>query len=52
MFLFFNAQERTIRHFKDLLLSTGWKIKEVHRQKGDDTYLQTIEAVPIVVPTS
>ncbi|KAG6868849.1 hypothetical protein C0993_008978 [Termitomyces sp. T159_Od127] len=51
MFLFFNAQERTIRHFKDLLLSTGWKVKKVYRQKGDDTYLQSIEAVPVVVPS-
>ncbi|KAG6901415.1 hypothetical protein C0995_012202, partial [Termitomyces sp. Mi166 len=49
MFLFFNAQERTIRHFKDLLLSTGWRIRKVYRQEGDDTYLQSIEAVPIEV---
>ncbi|KNZ82352.1 Sterigmatocystin 8-O-methyltransferase [Termitomyces sp. J132] len=50
MFLFFNAQERTIRHFKDLLLSAGWKIRQVYRQENDDTYLQSIEAVPVEIP--
>ncbi|THH07900.1 hypothetical protein EW146_g9170 [Bondarzewia mesenterica] len=48
MFLLFNSQERTIRHFDRLLRSTGWKIKIVHRQADDSTFLQSIEAIPIV----
>ena len=46
MFLIFNSQERTIRHTINLLRSTGWKVTVVHRQDGDSTFLQPIEAVP------
>ncbi|KAG5733918.1 Sterigmatocystin 8-O-methyltransferase, partial [Termitomyces sp. T112] len=48
MFLLFDAQERTIRHFNQLLRSTGWKIKKVYRQDGgDSTFLQSVEAIPV-----
>ncbi|KAF8069068.1 S-adenosyl-L-methionine-dependent methyltransferase [Lyophyllum atratum] len=50
MFLLFNSQERTIRHFDELLLSTGWKVKLVRRQEGDSTFLQSIEAIPTEIP--
>ncbi|THH10457.1 hypothetical protein EW146_g8366 [Bondarzewia mesenterica] len=48
MFLLFNSQERMICHFDRLLRNTGWKIKIVHHQADDSTFLQSIEAVPIV----
>ncbi|ETW80288.1 hypothetical protein HETIRDRAFT_105202 [Heterobasidion irregulare TC 32-1] len=47
MFLLFNFQERTIRHLDRLLRSAGWEITVVHRQDGDTTFLQSIEAAPI-----
>ncbi|KAJ8093236.1 hypothetical protein PM082_020730 [Marasmius tenuissimus] len=47
MFVLFNSQERTIRHFDRLLASTGWKLKVVNRQPGDSTYMQSMEAVPM-----
>ncbi|EIM90650.1 S-adenosyl-L-methionine-dependent methyltransferase [Stereum hirsutum FP-91666 SS1] len=47
MFLLFNSQERTIRHFNDLLRGCGWKVIRVNRHEGgDSTFLQAIEAVP------
>ncbi|KAL0059267.1 hypothetical protein AAF712_013991 [Marasmius tenuissimus] len=47
MFVLFNSQERTIRHFDRLFASTGWKLKVVNRQPGDSTYMQSMEAVPM-----
>ncbi|KAG5350527.1 hypothetical protein C0989_010597 [Termitomyces sp. Mn162] len=47
MFLLFDAQERTIRHFNQLLSRTGWKIRKVYRQSGDSTFLQSVEAIPV-----
>ncbi|KAF9462317.1 S-adenosyl-L-methionine-dependent methyltransferase [Collybia nuda] len=47
MFLLFNSQERTILHIDELLRNTGWKMTVVHRQPGDSTFLQSIEAVPV-----
>ncbi|KAG5641680.1 hypothetical protein DXG03_004444 [Asterophora parasitica] len=52
MFLLFNSQERNIRHFDELLLSTGWKIKVVRRKEGETSFLQSIEAAPVEVPTN
>ena len=49
MFMLFNAQERTIHHFDELLRSAGWQITLI-RQIGegiDTSFLQSIEAVPI-----
>ncbi|KAG6916948.1 hypothetical protein DXG01_004497 [Tephrocybe rancida] len=50
MFVLFNSQERTIRHFDELLLSTGWKVTKVHRQDGEGTYLQSVEAIAVDIP--
>ncbi|CAK5276426.1 unnamed protein product [Mycena citricolor] len=44
MFLLFNSQERTVIHFTELLAKTGWTVVAVHRQAGDSTFLQSIEA--------
>ncbi|KAJ6608071.1 S-adenosyl-L-methionine-dependent methyltransferase [Mycena sp. CBHHK59/15] len=44
MFLLFNSQERTAIHFVELLGRTGWKVTAVHRQPGDSTFLQSVEA--------
>ncbi|KAJ6555654.1 S-adenosyl-L-methionine-dependent methyltransferase [Mycena vulgaris] len=44
MFLLFNSQERTVIHFTELLAQSGWKITAIHRQPGDSTFLQCIEA--------
>ncbi|KAG5641790.1 hypothetical protein DXG03_004194, partial [Asterophora parasitica] len=49
MFVIYNSQERNIRHFDELLLSTGWKIKLVRRQEGA-SFLHSIEATPVEVP--
>ncbi|KAF5379387.1 hypothetical protein D9615_006601 [Tricholomella constricta] len=46
MFLFFNSQERNIRHIDDLLLSAGWNLRMVRRQKGG-SHLHSIEATPV-----
>ncbi|EIM90620.1 S-adenosyl-L-methionine-dependent methyltransferase [Stereum hirsutum FP-91666 SS1] len=46
MFLLFNAQERTLRHFKRLFASCGWRLTRVNRQDGDSTFIQAMEAVP------
>ncbi|KAG5641678.1 hypothetical protein DXG03_004442 [Asterophora parasitica] len=51
MFLLTNSQERNIRHFDELLLSTGWKIKVVRRKEGA-SFLQSIEAIPVDVPAT
>ncbi|KAG5640847.1 hypothetical protein DXG03_006828 [Asterophora parasitica] len=51
MFLLTNSQERNIRHFDELLLSTGWKIKLVRRKDGA-SFLQSIEATPVDVPSA
>ncbi|KAJ7103971.1 S-adenosyl-L-methionine-dependent methyltransferase [Mycena belliarum] len=48
MFLLFNSQERTLEHIKRLLKRTGWHLMAVHRQPGDSTFLQSIEAKKIV----
>ncbi|KAG6888552.1 hypothetical protein C0995_007424 [Termitomyces sp. Mi166 len=50
MFFVFNSQNRTIRHINELLLSTGWKVKQVYRQDGDSTSLQLVEAIPVDDP--
>ncbi|KAJ7167962.1 S-adenosyl-L-methionine-dependent methyltransferase [Mycena filopes] len=47
MFLLFNSQERTRMHLEELLLRTGWKLVAVHRQPGDSTFLQCVEATKI-----
>nr|GAT49961.1 S-adenosyl-L-methionine-dependent methyltransferase [Mycena chlorophos] len=47
MFLLFNSQERTVIHFQQLLLRTGWEVVKIHRQAGDSTFLQSIEAKKI-----
>ncbi|GJJ06652.1 hypothetical protein Clacol_000846 [Clathrus columnatus] len=47
MFILVNAQERTIGHMERLFKQCGWRIVQVHRQEGDKTFLQSIEAVPI-----
>ncbi|KAJ7175090.1 S-adenosyl-L-methionine-dependent methyltransferase [Mycena crocata] len=44
MFLLFNSQERTVIHFVNLLAKTGWKVTAIHRQPGDSTFLQCVEA--------
>ncbi|KAF7320605.1 S-adenosyl-L-methionine-dependent methyltransferase [Mycena chlorophos] len=44
MFFLFNSQERTVIHFQQLLLRTGWEVVKIHRQAGDSTFLQSIEA--------
>lgn len=46
MFILVNAQERTIGHMVNLFNQCGWKVMQVHRQEGDKTFLQCIEAVP------
>jgi hypothetical protein len=48
MFLLFNSQERTRMHFVDLLARTGWEVVAVHRQPGDSTFIQCIEAKKVV----
>jgi len=49
MFMLFNAQERTVRHFDELLRSAGWQITLIRRNgEGiDSSFLQSIEAIPI-----
>ncbi|KAF9462322.1 S-adenosyl-L-methionine-dependent methyltransferase [Collybia nuda] len=47
MFLLTNSQERTILHIDELLRNTGWKVTVVRRRPEDNTFLQSIEAVPI-----
>lgn len=47
MFLVLNAQERTLQHMDTLLLGAGWKVIAVHRQDGDSTFLQSVEAIPV-----
>ncbi|KAF8069262.1 S-adenosyl-L-methionine-dependent methyltransferase [Lyophyllum atratum] len=53
MFILCNSQERTVRHFDKLLLSTGWKMQLIRRQQGggDKRLFQAVEAVPIEVPS-
>ncbi|KAF7344103.1 S-adenosyl-L-methionine-dependent methyltransferase [Mycena venus] len=44
MFALFNSQERTAMHLVELLRQVGWKITAIHRQPGDSTFLQCVEA--------
>ncbi|KAJ6480521.1 S-adenosyl-L-methionine-dependent methyltransferase [Mycena vitilis] len=48
MLMLFNSQERTRMHFVELLARAGWKLVAVHRQAGDSTFLQCIEAKKIM----
>ncbi|KAF7288841.1 S-adenosyl-L-methionine-dependent methyltransferase [Mycena chlorophos] len=50
MFFMFNSQERTFLHFQNLLASAGWEIVKVHRQAGDSTFVQSIEAKKVEKP--
>ncbi|KAJ7269517.1 S-adenosyl-L-methionine-dependent methyltransferase [Mycena rebaudengoi] len=47
MFLLFNSQERTAIHFVELLRTAGWNVHVIHRQPGDSTFIQSIEAKPV-----
>lgn len=47
MFFASNAQERTFRDMQRLLLSAGWKVVKVNRQKGGHMTLQFYEAIPV-----
>ncbi|KAF5386809.1 hypothetical protein D9615_002134 [Tricholomella constricta] len=52
MFVLHNSQERNIRHIDELLLSTGWKATLVRRKEGGGSFLQSIEAMPVEVPSA
>ncbi|KAF7288814.1 S-adenosyl-L-methionine-dependent methyltransferase [Mycena chlorophos] len=52
MFFMFNSQERTFLHFQKLLASAGWEIVKVHRQAGDSTFVQSIEAKKVEKPSA
>ncbi|KAJ7124389.1 S-adenosyl-L-methionine-dependent methyltransferase [Mycena epipterygia] len=44
MFLMCNSQERNVMHLVELLGRTGWEVTAIHRQAGDSTFLQCVEA--------
>ncbi|KAJ7223301.1 S-adenosyl-L-methionine-dependent methyltransferase [Mycena pura] len=45
MFVLFNSQERTAMHLVALLRQVGWKVTAIHRQPGDSTFIQCVEAM-------
>jgi hypothetical protein len=47
MMLHFNAQELTVHMLKDLLASTGWKLKKFRSVNPAEKFMQSVEAVPI-----
>ncbi|KAL0952703.1 hypothetical protein HGRIS_006939 [Hohenbuehelia grisea] len=47
MYLTLNAQERTITQHAQLLCGAGWQIVAVRQPKGDGSFGQGIEAVPV-----
>jgi hypothetical protein len=47
MMCFFNGQERTITHFRDLLKQAGWKLSAVHYDTPSVVRFQKVVAVPI-----
>ena len=46
MMCFFNGQERTLTHFRDLLKQSGWKPIFVHYDKLSVLTFQKVVAVP------
>jgi hypothetical protein len=46
MLSFFNGQERTITHFRDLLNQAGWKLTAVHYDSLSVRRYQKVVAVP------
>ncbi|CAA7266025.1 unnamed protein product [Cyclocybe aegerita] len=47
MLIFANAQERTVVEMDDLLRRTGWELTVVHRRNEDNTFSQSMEAIPV-----
>jgi hypothetical protein len=47
MMCFFNGQERTITHFRNLLKQAGWKLSVVHYDAPSVARFQKVVAVPI-----
>ncbi|KAH9484885.1 4-O-methyltransferase 1 [Psilocybe cubensis] len=48
MLVLFNSQERTVKHLAELLDGTGWRLTKVVRDQAAGSFLQPVEAVPII----
>ncbi|KAH9484887.1 4-O-methyltransferase 1 [Psilocybe cubensis] len=48
MLIVTNAQERTVKHLGELLQSTGWRMTKIVRDHETGSFMQPVEAVPMV----
>ncbi|KAH9484888.1 4-O-methyltransferase 1 [Psilocybe cubensis] len=48
MLILTNAQERTVKDMKELLHSTGWQMTKIVRDHETGSFMQPVEAVPMV----